>query len=101
MCSDGSLTIGFQTENESVIRKCFTLLEKTFNINKVAVQGKGRILSDDRTEDKSDTGPASWKEGGRIDSAADTGQLSFDQEFLLRQSIFKGRIFEYRIDERS
>lgn len=47
------------------------------------------------------TGPASWKEGGRIDSAADTGQLSFDQEFLLRQSIFKGRIFEYRIDERS
>ena len=41
-----------ETENEAVIRKCFTLLEKTFNINKVAVQGKGRILSDDRTEDK-------------------------------------------------
>ncbi len=33
MCSDGSLTIGFQTENESVIRKCFTLLKKTYNID--------------------------------------------------------------------
>lgn len=33
LCSDGSLTIGFQTENESVIRKCFTLLKKTYNID--------------------------------------------------------------------
>lgn len=31
--SDGSLTIGFQTENEAVIRKCFTLLKKTYNID--------------------------------------------------------------------
>lgn len=30
--SDGSITIGFQTENEAVVRKCFTLLKKTFNI---------------------------------------------------------------------
>lgn len=27
------LRLGLQTENEAVIRKCFTLLEKTFNIN--------------------------------------------------------------------
>lgn len=33
MGSDGSLTIGFQTENEAVIRKCFTLLKKTYNID--------------------------------------------------------------------
>ncbi len=30
---DGSLTIGFQTENEAVVRKGFTLLKKTFNID--------------------------------------------------------------------
>lgn len=30
---DGSFTIGFQTENESVSRKGFTLLEKLYNIN--------------------------------------------------------------------
>ena len=28
----GSFTIGFQTENEAVVRKGFTLLKKTFNI---------------------------------------------------------------------
>ena len=33
MGSDGSLTIGFQTDNEAVIRKCFTLLKKTYNID--------------------------------------------------------------------
>lgn len=37
MGSDGSLTIGFQTENEAVIRKCFTLLKKTYNIDVGAV----------------------------------------------------------------
>ncbi|MDE6065021.1 MAG: DNA-binding protein WhiA [Lachnospiraceae bacterium] len=31
--SDGSLTIGFQTENEAVVRKCFTLLKKTYNMD--------------------------------------------------------------------
>lgn len=30
---DGNYTIGFQTENETVIRKGFTLLKKTFNID--------------------------------------------------------------------
>lgn len=29
---DGKLTIGFQTENEAVVRKGFTLLKKTYNI---------------------------------------------------------------------
>ncbi|MDE6675480.1 MAG: DNA-binding protein WhiA [Acetatifactor sp.] len=32
--SEGLYTIGFQIENEIVIRKCFTLLEKTYNIKK-------------------------------------------------------------------
>lgn len=32
--SEGLYTIGFQTENEIVLRKCFTLLEKTYNIKK-------------------------------------------------------------------
>ena len=32
--SEGLYTIGFQTENEIVLRKCFTLLEKTYNIEK-------------------------------------------------------------------
>lgn len=30
----GLYTVGFQLENEVVLRKCFTLLEKTYNINK-------------------------------------------------------------------
>lgn len=30
--SDGNLMVGFQTENEAVVRKVFTLLKKTFNI---------------------------------------------------------------------
>ena len=29
----GRYTIGFQTENEMIVRKCFTLLKKTFNID--------------------------------------------------------------------
>lgn len=32
--SEGLYTIGFQIENEIVLRKCFTLLEKTYNIEK-------------------------------------------------------------------
>ncbi len=31
--ASGGYTIGFQTENEAVVRKSFTLLQKTFNIN--------------------------------------------------------------------
>lgn len=30
---DGNYTIGFQTENESIVRKGFTLLQKTYSIN--------------------------------------------------------------------
>lgn len=30
--ADGNYTIGFQTENESVVKKVFTLLKKTYNI---------------------------------------------------------------------
>lgn len=30
---DGQYTVGFQTENEAVVRKGFTLLQKTFNIS--------------------------------------------------------------------
>ena len=30
---EGNLTLGFQTENEAVVRKGFTLLKKTFNID--------------------------------------------------------------------
>ena len=48
---DGS-HLSLETENEAVIRKCFTLLEKTFNITAVELQVRGRILFDDRTEDK-------------------------------------------------
>ena len=48
----GEIHLSLETENEVVIRKCFTLVEKTFKINKVAVQGKGRLLFDDSTEDK-------------------------------------------------
>lgn len=30
---EGNYTIGFQTENKSLVTKCFTLLEKTYNID--------------------------------------------------------------------
>ena len=30
--SEGAFTIGFQVENPIVVKKCFTLLKKTFNI---------------------------------------------------------------------
>ena len=32
IASDGTMTIGFQTENECVVRKGFTLLKKAYNI---------------------------------------------------------------------
>lgn len=35
---DGNLMLGFQTENEALIRKGFTLLKKTYNINTGAVE---------------------------------------------------------------
>ena len=39
------------TENEAVVRKCFTLLRKTFNIETV-MQGKERLIPDDALEGK-------------------------------------------------
>lgn len=55
-CEDG-LHLSLETENEAVARKCFTLLKKTFNIEKVVMQsrtmqGKCRLLSDDEVEAK-------------------------------------------------
>lgn len=49
---EGKSHLSLETENEAVIRKCFTLLEKTFKINKVEVQGRERRLLDDSTEGK-------------------------------------------------
>lgn len=40
---DGCYTIGFQTENEAVSRKGFTLLKKTYNINTDAEIGEGQM----------------------------------------------------------
>ncbi len=42
---EGRYTIGFQTENEAVVRKCFTLLRKTFNIE------NGSMLSEEQMQD--------------------------------------------------
>ena len=48
-CDDG-MHLCLETENEAVVRKCFTLLRKTFNIDNVVTRGKSRLLSDDETE---------------------------------------------------
>ncbi len=45
---DGGLTIGLQTENEALVKKCFTLLKKTFNINTGAIlygEDKERLIA--------------------------------------------------------
>ena len=42
---DGNLTLGFQTENEALVRKGFTLLKKTYNINTGIVE-KGEKCRD-------------------------------------------------------
>lgn len=39
----GGYTIGFQTENEAVVRKSFTLLQKTFNIDSDATLDEERM----------------------------------------------------------
>lgn len=54
---EGNRHIALETENEAVVRKCFTLLKKTFNIETVVIPsknmlGKSRILSDDEVEAK-------------------------------------------------
>jgi hypothetical protein len=53
---EGGGHLCLETENDVVVRKCFTLLKKTFNIEK-AVSHHGdmnnnRLLSDDKTETK-------------------------------------------------
>lgn len=50
-CEDGA-HLCLETENEAVVRKCFTLLKKTFNIDNVVIKGKSRLLPDDDTERK-------------------------------------------------
>ena len=43
LMEDGSLTIGFQSENEAVLRKGFTLLKKAYNIdNVVGIKGQDK-----------------------------------------------------------
>ena len=49
---ENRLHLCLETENEAVIRKCFTLLKKTFNIDNVVIGGKSRLLPDDETESK-------------------------------------------------
>ena len=51
VCENGE-HLCLETENEAVIRKCFTLLKKTFNINNVVIKGKSRLISDDESEAK-------------------------------------------------
>ncbi len=41
--SEGNFTIGFQTENETVIKKGFTLLKKTFTIDTDVVIDEGKM----------------------------------------------------------
>lgn len=50
-CENG-MHLCLETENEAVIRKCFTLFKKTFNIDNVVIEGKNRLLPDDGTESK-------------------------------------------------
>jgi hypothetical protein len=54
-CGDGT-HLSLETENDVVVRKCFTLLKKTFNIEKAVVDhgdmNNSRLLSDDKTETK-------------------------------------------------
>jgi len=42
-CPDGGYTIGFQTENEWIVKKGFTLLKKTFNIGTDAEIGEEQM----------------------------------------------------------
>ncbi len=49
-CGDGR-HLALETENQAVVRKCFTLIKKTFNIE-IVVQTNGRLLPDDTAERK-------------------------------------------------
>ena len=46
---DGGQHLCLDTENETVARKCFTLLKKTFNIE-TGMRGRQRLIADDETE---------------------------------------------------
>ena len=46
---EGGKHLCLDTENETVARKCFTLLKKTFNIETV-MRGRQRLILDDETE---------------------------------------------------
>jgi len=48
---EGNMHLRLDTENEAVVRKCFTLLNKTFNIETV-MRGKERLIPDDALESK-------------------------------------------------
>lgn len=50
-CGNGQ-HLCLETENEAVARKCFTLFQKTFNIDDVVIKGKSRLLSNDEAETK-------------------------------------------------
>lgn len=50
VCDSGQ-HLCLDTENETVARKCFTLLKKTFNIETV-MRGRERLIPDDETERK-------------------------------------------------
>ncbi|MGN0156837.1 MAG: DNA-binding protein WhiA [Lachnospiraceae bacterium] len=49
--NDGSNVLLLETENEAVLRKCFTLLRKTFNIEAVGSEGNDSILQITDCED--------------------------------------------------
>ena len=48
----GGQHLCLETENEAVVRKCFTLFKKTFNIDNVVTSTKSRLLPDDESERK-------------------------------------------------
>lgn len=63
---DGGRHLCLDTENETVARKCFTLLKKTFNIETV-MWGRQRLIADDETERRvTEALCLARKEDGRI-----------------------------------
>ena len=44
--------LSLDTENEAVVKKCFTLFKKAFNIDNVVTGAKSRLLPDDESEIK-------------------------------------------------
>ena len=48
----GGKHLSLDTENEAVVKKCFTLFKKAFNIDNVVTSAKSRLLPDDESEIK-------------------------------------------------